>query len=162
MPSYDADEDERTGYDQTSPRPQEDLVEQLVNPGMQRDDFLKAISQIESSGGKNTNHPISNAPLQAGQKAIGQYGLMPNTVDEMMKRSGTRGPASVMPGSPAEQQIANQLADRVLNRFQDPDMAAYAWHSGHNLTPEQVQQRDYLNDPYVQKFQKIRKSLGNK
>jgi hypothetical protein len=123
-------------------------VQQLMNPQpSQRDNFLKAISQIESSGGQNTNHPVSNAPIQMGQHAIGQYGLMPNTVDEMMKRSGTRGPASIMPGSPAEDQMANQLADRVLNRFQDPNMAAYAWHSGHNLTPDQIRERNYLNDP---------------
>lgn len=159
MANYDADEDERASYDKTSPQPIDQLMHPQPNPS---DAFLQAISQIESSGGKNTNHPVSNAPIQAGQKAIGQYGMMPNTVDEMMKRSGTRGPASIMPGSPAEDQMAHQLADRVLNRVQDPNMAAYAWHSGHNLTPEQIQQRDYLNDPYVQKFQKIREKLGNK
>lgn len=154
MPNYDADEDERASYDKA---PQ--TIQQLVNPNAQRDDFLNTISQIESSGGKNLNHPISNAPLQAGQKATGQYGLMPNTVDEMMKRAG-RAPASVVPGGADEQLVANQLADRVLNRFQDPNMAAYAWHSGHNLTPNQVQARDYMNDPYVQKFQKLRGLLG--
>lgn len=164
MANYDADEDERTGYDQTSPRPQEDLLREKLdqmNPQkVQRDNFLNAISQIESSGGTNLSHPISNAPIQAGQQAVGQYGLMPNTVQEMAHRN--RSPASIAPGSPEEQQVANQLADRVLNRFQDPNMAAYAWHSGHNLTPDQVQQRDYLQDPYVQKFQKIWKALGNK
>lgn len=163
MPNYDADEDERTGYDHSDPHIE--AVKKLMNPtqpSVNREDFLNAISQIESSGGKNINHPVSNVPIQAGQHAIGQYGLMPNTVDEMMKRSGTRGPASIAPGSPGEDQIAHQLADRVLNRFQDPNKAAYAWHSGHNLTPEQIEQRQYLNDPYVQKFQKIWQKLGNK
>lgn len=162
MANYDADEDERTGYDHTSP--QDDMLKEkldLMNPHrVQRDDFLNAISQIESSGGQNINHPISNAPLQAGQQAIGEYGLMPNTIAEMAKRM--RGPASIEPGSPEEQQVANHLADRVLNRFHDPNQAAFAWHSGHNLTPDQVHERDYLNDPYVQKFQKIWHSLGNK
>lgn len=165
MANYDADEDERTGYDQTSPRPQEDLLKEkldMMNPErVHRDNFLNAISQIESSGGKNLNHPISNAPLQMGQQAVGQYGLMPNTIAEMAKRN--RDPAAVItPGSQQEQQVAQQLAQRVLGRFPDPAMAAYAWHSGHNLTPDQIQQRDYLNDPYVQKFQKIWKSLGHK
>jgi hypothetical protein len=141
--------------DETAP------IQQLMNPEPNpRDNFLKVISQIESSGGQNTNHPVSTAPIQAGQHAFGQYGLMPNTVDEMMKRSGTRGPASIVPGSQAEDQMAAQLADRVLNRFQDPNMAAYAWNHGHNLTPDQVKARDYMNDPYVQKFQKIRQKLG--
>ena len=164
MASYDVDESQHTGYDGTSGHPEdEELQHKLdqMNPQrVQRDNFLNAISQIESSGGKNINHPISNAPLQAGQQAVGQYGLMPNTIQEMARR--TRGPASITPGSPEEQQIANSLAGHVLNKYQDPNMAAYAWHSGHNLTPDQIQQRDYMNDPYVQKFQKIWKSLGNK
>jgi hypothetical protein len=133
-------------------------LDQMNPQRVQRDNFLNTISQIESSGGQNINHPVSNAPIQAGQQAVGQYGLMPNTVQEMARR--TRGPASIAPGSPEEQQVAEQLATRVLNRFQDPNMAAYAWHSGHNLTPDQVKERDYMNDPYVQKFQKIRQKLG--
>lgn len=140
---------------------EQEKLDQMNPERVQRDNFLNAISQIESSGGKNINHPISNAPLQMGQQAVGQYGLMPNTIQEMEHRAG-RSPATVEPGSPDEQQIANQLAGHVLNKFQDPNMAAYAWHSGHNLTPEQIQERDYMNDPYVQKFQKIWKSLGNK
>lgn len=160
--NYDADEDERASYDQTSP--QDDLLREKLdqmNPEKVRlNNFLDTISQIESSGGKNLNHPVSNAPIQAGQQAVGQYGLMPNTVEEMAHRN--RGPASVLPNSPEEEQVAHQLASRVLDRFQDPNMAAYAWHSGHNLTPEQIQQRDYLHDPYVQKFQKLWKTLGGK
>lgn len=166
MANYDADEDEDTGYDGSNVNPDDEMIKEKLdqmNPKrFQRDQFLDAISQIESSGGKNINHPISNAPIHRGEQAVGQYGLMPNTIQEMANRSGGRGPASVAPGSPQEQQVANQLADKVLNRFQDPNMAAYAWHSGHNLTPKQIQDRGYESDPYVQKFQKIWKSLGNK
>lgn len=166
MANYDADPDEWTGYDHhADPSDKDDLLkeklDQMNSKRFERDNFLDAISQIESSGGKNINHPISNAPLQAGQQAIGQYGLMPNTINEMQHRAG-RGPASVAPGSPEEQQVANELATRLLNRFPDPSQAAYAWHSGHNLTPEQVDQRDISNDPYVQKFQKIRQQMGYK
>ena len=162
MPNFDIDEDERVSYDHTSP--QDDLLREKLdqmNPQrFERDQFLDAISQIESNGGKNLNHPIMQGGIHAGEQAIGKYGLMPNTVEEMARR--TRGPASVTPGSPEEQAVAQQLAERVLNRFQDPEMAAYAWNSGHNLTPKEVKERDYQHDPYVEKFKKIWHSLGRK
>lgn len=162
--NYDADEDEDTGYDQVMVNPEDELLREKLdqmNPKrLQRDNFLDVISQLESSNGKNLEHPTMNEGIHAGQQAIGQYGLMPNTVQEMSNR--TRGPSSVTPGSPEEQLVAQQLADRVLNRFKDPAMAAYGWNSGHNLSPQEVKERDYLNDPYVQKFQKLWKMLGHK
>ena len=166
MGNYDADPDEWTGYDHhATPSPQDEMIKEKLdqmNPQrFDRDNFLNAISQIESSGGKNINHPISNAPLHRGQQAVGQYGLMPNTINEMAHREG-RNPASVAPGSSEERAIAEQLADRVLNRFPNTNEAAYAWHSGHNLTPQQIEQRGYLQDPYVQKFQKIWAKMGYK
>ena len=171
MANYDADESQRTGYDGTS-------VNRLVDPDTEkRDAFLKAISQIESSGGTNLQHSTIQSGPQAGQTAVGQYGLLPNTINELNNRTRlqqlntpggmsqpvpTRGPASVSTNSDLEQQYANQMADRVLNKFKDPAMAAYAWNKGHNLTPDQVQARDYMNDPYVQKFQKIWDRVGKK
>jgi len=170
MGNYDADEDERTGYDHTSPRPQADLTPDalirekldMMNPASnQRAHFLDAIKQIESSGGKNTEHPIIQGGIHAGQQAIGSYGLMPNTVQELANRAHTRAPASI-DAPDIQQKYADQLADHVLNRFQDPSMAAYAWNQGHNLTPEQVKARNYEQHPYVQRFQKIYRSLGGK
>lgn len=176
MGNYDADEDERASYDGTSP--QDDLVREKLdqrNPQkVQRENFLNAISQIESSGGTNLSHPTIQTGPQAGQQAMGSYGLLPNTVQELSNRArlqhqltpemaaAARNPAAIQQNPELEQQYAQQLADRVLNRFHDPAMAAYSWNSGHNLTPEQVKERDYMNDPYVQKFQKVWKALGHK
>ena len=53
--------------------------------------FLKTIQMIESSGGKNFNHPEIESGIHEGHRAIGNYGLMPNTVQEIatrMKRKG--------------------------------------------------------------------------
>lgn len=147
-------------------------LDQMNPERFDRDRFLDAISQVESSGGKNTNHPLIQTGLQAGQQAIGSYGMLPNTIQELSNRARlhnqltpemaevSRNPTALGSDPNLEKQYANQLADRVLNRFQDPNMAAYAWNHGHNLTPEQIQGRDYINDPYVQKFQKVRKLLG--
>ena len=147
----------------------------LMNPNrVNRDNFLNAISQVESSGGQNTNHPVVQGGIQDGQQAIGSYGLMPNTIQELSNRArlnntltpdmaaASRDPASVKTNPALAQQYANQLADKVLNKFPDQNMAAYAWNHGHNLSPQEVQDRDYMNDPYVQKFQKVRRSLGFK
>jgi hypothetical protein len=166
MANFDPDEDE------TAP------VQQLMNPQPNpRDNFLKAISQIESSGGTNLSHPTIQSGPQAGQTAIGQYGLLPHTIQELDNRNRlhqlntpggmsqpvpSRGPASVSTNEDLEHQYANQMADKVLNKFQDPNMAAYAWNKGHNLTSQQIQARDYMNDPYVQKFHKIWQSISNK
>lgn len=160
------------------PNDQDELLQEkldMMNPQrVQRDNFLDAISQIESSGGQNTDHPIVQGGIQAGQQAIGNYGLMPNTIDELNNRArlsnqmtpemaaASRNPASVQEDPELQKQYANQLADRVLKKYQDPEMAAYAWNKGHNLSLDEIRQRHYADDPYVQKFKKIWKSLGNK
>lgn len=156
---------------------EQEKLDQMNQP-IQRDRFLNLISQIESSGGKNTEHPVMEKGIHAGEQAIGQYGLMPNTVDELLnraKRSGTmtvemqkmgREPASMkaeIEGDPeVEGALAKQLAEKVLSKFPNQDMAAYSWNKGHNMTPEQVAGHDFENDPYVVKFKKIKQSLGVK
>lgn len=146
---------------------------------MSQEDFLNYISQIESSGGKNTKHPIVQAGVNAGDKAIGKYGLMPNTIRDTVKRgvaSGdlpsdmseiasrdTSGLQNLLTTYPAsETMIANSLAHRVLNKYHDPNMAAYSWNQGTNLTPDQIKQRDFMNSDYVQKFNKVKNMMGNK
>lgn len=143
----------------------------MMNPErVERDKFLDIISQIESSGGKNTDHPEITSGIHKGESALGQYGLMPNTVRELLHRRELAGqphqPASeeasmdITQNPQLEHDLASQLAQKVLGKFPNEEMAAYSWNQGHNLTPEQVEQRDYLNSPYVQKFQAIKKSLG--
>lgn len=150
----------------------------MINQPIKRDRFLNLISEIESSGGKNFEHPMMESGIHAGEQAIGQYGLMPNTVDELVNRAKKSGqmtlemqkigrePAELkaqIEGDPAmEQTLARQLAEKVLSKFPNEDMAAYSWNKGHNLTPEQIEQRGYENDPYVVKFKRIKESLGVK
>ncbi len=139
-----------------------------------RDEFLNTISQIESSGGQNTNHPVIQRGPQTGQQAMGLYGLLPNTIAELYNRAkmnkqatpemveAAQNPDAVKQNPELEKQYANQLAEKVLNQYQDPEMAAYAWNHGHNLSLDKIKERHYADDPYVQKFKQIRKSLGHK
>lgn len=136
--------------------------------------FLNNISQVESSGGTNFNHPTVTSGIQAGDAAIGRYGLMPNTVNEVLNRMRLHGnltpelqqlqqldPATLketLEKNPQlEDQIAGSLAGRVLDRQPDDETAAYSWHQGHNLKPDDIQQKDYQNDDYVKKFDMYKK-----
>jgi len=136
--------------------------------------FLNTISQIESSGGKNFDHQQMKGGIHSGDKAIGRYGLMPNTVNETLNRlrmSGQLTPElaelnkldsatlkSTLEGNPGlEDQIAKSLADRVLAKQQDEEKAAYSWNQGHNLTPERIAERPYQEHDYVKKYNAYKK-----
>lgn len=122
------------------------------------------------------NHAEIQSGIHQGHRASGQYGLMPNTVQEMatrMKRDdqlpeNLSGVFDMDPDdikrfieeSPdAEQAIASYMADRALSRQGDPEKAAYSWLYGHNLRPEQIAERGYQDDPYVQKYRKYRDDM---
>ena len=130
--------------------------------------FLANIGQIESSGGKNTKHKTITSGPQKGQTAIGTYGLLPNTVDEIANRSSDPDiqalgnmeadeQKSYLESNPdMEQKVARELASHVLNKQGgNEEKAAYSWLYGHNLSPESVDERDYQDEPYVQKYKAL-------
>ena len=152
---------------------------------MNRNKFLKTLQMIESSGGKNFNHPEIEAGIHEGHRAAGRYGLMPNTTNEVVDRMTRDGrlPASMsdfkelnlepdlikarLETNPDEEQaIAEYLADHVLKRQDgDEEKAAYSWHMGHNLTPDAIEKRPYQDSDYVKKynqFSKIKNIVDNK
>ncbi len=150
----------------------------MMNPDrVDRELFLDAISKVESSGGKNFNHPEMTSGIHTGQSAIGSYGLMPNTVKEIVKRAELQGTATspmkelvnrepqaikteLEVNPELEQQLASELAKRVLKKYKDPEMAAYSWNQGTNLRPTDIVDRDYKNSEYVKRFRKLHKLLG--
>lgn len=130
--------------------------------------FLKKIAQIESNGGTNFNHQTIKSGPQAGQTAIGTYGLLPNTVDEIVSRTKDPSLKNLVEMSPEEQKtylesnpakeklVAQHLAEHVLNKQGgDEEKAAFAWNQGHNLSSDTIDKRNYQDSPYVQKFNKI-------
>lgn len=148
-----------------------DMMAQSGADSKQLEDFLDRIRSIESSNGQDMNHEMIQSGIHAGQSAMGQYGLMPNTVKELAKRGSNpaRGLASMDPEQmkaklEANPEIDNELAQtlgkKVLDRQQDPDKAAYSWMHGHNLAPEEIDKRNYLDDNYVKKFQKLKSLIG--
>ena len=140
--------------------------------------FLNTISQLESSGGKNTNHAMMESGIHKGQTAIGRYGMMPNTVNEVlvrMKRKGMTSPElqelegldpdslkeNLEANPELENQIAEVLADKVLNRQQDEGKAAYTWFQGHNMTPEKIDTLPYKEHEYVKRYNAIKKMTND-
>lgn len=148
------------------------------------DSFLRTIQMIESSGGKNFNHPTMQSGMHQGHSAAGRYGLMPNTVKEVVGRMEREGYRFPMIGSQApqsnrdpanlkqivesnpdkEQRIAEYLAKQVLEKQRgNEERAAYSWLQGHNMTPEQVESKNYQDHDYVKKynnFKNIKSLLG--
>lgn len=135
--------------------------------------FLKAVGQVESSGGTNFNHKRMDSGIHKGHRAAGTYGFMPNTVNEvlnMMRQNGQLTPEleslrslppeaiseSIESNPEHENQIARYLAKFVLDKQQDPEKAAYSWNQGHNLSPESIEERNYKEHDYVKKYNKYR------
>lgn len=131
-------------------------------------EFLDIIRQIESSGGKDTDHKVMQDGLHKGHAAMGQYGLMPLTVKELANRFDDDNirttPVENIPGMiqkqpELEENLAQKLADLVLKKQQDEEKAAYSWNMGHNLSPEEIAKRDYMSHPYVEKFRRIKQRI---
>lgn len=136
--------------------------------------FLQKIKMIESSGGVDLNHPEMQSGIHKGQSAYGSYGLMPNTIQEIVNRSrisGKMNPSykeiynkdpetvkTVLEQNPEiEEQLAKDLALRLLQKMPDEDRAAYGWNMGHNLPPERISEEDLNTHPYVNKFKALQK-----
>lgn len=119
------------------------------NPNLER--FLHYISQLESSGGQNLNHKPVKDGLQAGDVAEGQYGMMPNTIDEMSARNPSHPPKT---SDEAAQQLGNMVLDKANN---DETLAAGLWKFGQN-TPES-KYPDVRNKDYAQAYDSMRKEI---
>jgi hypothetical protein len=137
------------------------------------DHFLHNVMQVETSGGKNLNHPLITYGMHKGHKAIGKYALMPLTIKEIAKRHvigggddqelhelATSSPdkitKKVKTNPDLELKVARALARHVIERHGDnTPNAAFAWKYGHNLKPKNINKEKRDNDIYIQKFKKL-------
>lgn len=137
--------------------------------------FLERQAMIESSGGINLNHPEIKDPssIHHGASAIGKYAIMPNTAREIRNRyklSGLNNPEldaidsmsdeemkTYLESKPElQEEMAKFLAEKILNKVGgDEQMANYAWQYGHNLTPDKIKKRNYLESDRAKKYSDI-------
>jgi hypothetical protein len=152
------------------------IIDKYQNRDKNIDNFLNTISMNESSGGKNLNHKQIKEGLHAGDAAVGQYGLMPNTIKEMARRMGSDSPVaqyanmdnkklaqSIKSNPGHEKEIAKFMANHLHDKFGgDENKMAYSWFQGHNLTDDHfnTSHKDYMNHDYVQKYNKHKSQIN--
>lgn len=122
---------------------------------------LGVLSQLESSGGIDTDHPQVQSGPMAGQTAYGKYGLMPSTVRDLAKANPRDEVDKAIMGASddevnqylkdypeKEDDYASRLVDKIKARTgtDDPKEIATSWLYGHNLPPQRVEQ-DLDNHP---------------
>jgi hypothetical protein len=137
------------------------------------DRFLWNVQQIESGGGKNINHKIIQVGASKGDRAIGKWGLLKNTIDEMINRA--RISKKMTPdlkkiknmsrdqieehfakNPQSELNMARMLASHVMTKHKGHmGRAAYSWLYGHNLDSSDITDEQLKNSDYVQKISNI-------
>jgi hypothetical protein len=144
----------------------ENELKALMDRIKQEDPDLYAISQNESSGGINLDHPIASKGLNKGHQAGGPWGMMPITAKEVVGRSSEfkeqypdvsemepQDLTNLLNTDPAlAYALAKSEYQRRLNRMGgDKEKAAHSWMHGVSGTlksnPEDIKSSDY-----VQKF----------
>src|SRR5271166_258327 len=138
------------------------------------DKFLWSVMQVESSGGRNTHHKVAGRIHTPNERAIGKWGLLKPTVDEMVKRHQLHKPIpegeklmnmnrddmeTYFKQHPdSELNIARALAQHVIGRQKgDLRRAAYSWLYGHNKHPNEINEDALRQSDYVKKFKEYHK-----
>lgn len=142
---------------------------------MDREDFLNITKQIESSGGKNLDHPTITDPdsMHFGQHAVGRYAIMPKTVEELGKSSHDASIRALSKMSnddmnqylkenpDLDEHLANTMADKLEKRFPgEPEKQTYAWQYGHNLPQDRVTDEVLNNNDRVNKFKSLASTMN--
>jgi hypothetical protein len=84
-----------------------------------QDTFLKNIEQLESSSGDNQEHPEIKYGIHKGTKAIGKFGLMPLTLQDISKNLKNK---------------KSMLKMAVGDRLHDPELEAIA-----DMDPKEIE-----------------------
>lgn len=123
--------------------------------------MLQAISDVESSGGKNTRHKELEHGIHAGDTAYGKFGLTPTIVRETIKLNrdlkSKHGKAMKLEGTDLnrylsdnpglEDQIASKHLSRLEHHFgRDPAAIGYAWLNGVKGTYQAKKQKKDIQD----------------
>ena len=150
--------------------------------------LLDVIRRLESTDGQNVEHKTMESGLHQGSSAIGEYGLMPNTVREIANRARkdksltpemdmvSRMPEEAMKNHlNANPHIQRQFAEKMARRLMEKHMGseekvAEAWLKGHNIPTEKLTDEQLNSSDRVKKFKEERmkmfpllyKEIGNK
>lgn len=132
--------------------PKQPIIQQYLDPRDYRanhvQDLLRRIRLLESSGGIDTNHRTVESGLQKGETAIGDYGLMPNTIEELSNRYPSpiyekMNKDELIKKVQEDPELARTMAGTMGSFLKDKrgltdEEAAAAWEQGHNLKPANI------------------------
>jgi hypothetical protein len=133
------------------------------NNSYSRQKMLNAISQVESSGGKNMNHK----PTSMGT-AYGKWAMMPDVIHDTirlnpdlkrqhqkaMRLKGDNLTRYMQDNPKLEQEIVDKHLNRLEHHFgHNPEALAYSWNHGIVGTNKALKSKQNIAEhPYVQKF----------
>lgn len=158
------------------------VISFMGNKYNNKDEFLAKMAEIESSGGKNFEHQEIRDPssIHKGDRAIGTYGFMPNTVKELINRRRLRKTITpdmqdtdsldseqmkeALENNPElEKQLADDMYEHLKNKMVgDEEKMAYGWQYGHNTDPNKLPAKKLNETDRIQKFRLLKKVIGNK
>lgn len=135
--------------------------------------FKKLVSALESSDNPNVRHPAAVKGVSKGDTAIGQYGLMPNTIKEMANRaklSKQDVPSDQMILETSNDQVGEMLQNNpeLMNLYVDrltkhvmeksnnnPESAYFRWLYGHNLPDQRVEKLKKSDTKTMQRIKNV-------
>jgi hypothetical protein len=152
-----------------------------------RDKFKQILKAIESGGKLDPNNPVMTSGMHKGDAAVGQYGIMPKTVDYITRAeerdTGEESPYSHLEGlstpelrkafkqdrhipealrrtpEGAEEYLTNRYADQILSKYEDPMVAQAAWNQGHNADEEKLKRLSQVNPVMKTRAEKARAAM---
>ena len=117
--------------------------------------IVNAISMAESSGGKNTNHPLVKEGMYKGQRAIGEYAIMPGNVSQWTKQAlGYEMSVEDFKDNPdAQAYVTEYKINEYYNKYGTVEDAASVWFTGKPVKEAGNVSDGYTTAPeYLQKF----------
>ena len=117
--------------------------------------IVNAISMAESSGGKNTNHPLVKKGIYKGQRAIGEYAIMPGNVSQWTKQAlGYEMSVEDFKDNPdAQAYVTEYKINEYYNKYGTVEDAASVWFTGKPVREAGNVSDGYTTAPeYLQKF----------
>jgi len=148
-------------------------------PHQEKNRILNSISQVESSGGKDTKHArLPSGGIHQGERAYGKYGLTPLLVKETIKMhpdlnkkygyltkwKGKLFSEGLDQAKGLEDEIASRHYDRLAEHFgHDVHKIGYGWLNGISGTHKAIKTgKDMKNHWHVKKIRKAYDKLGKK
>lgn len=133
--------------------------------------FKNTIRFLESSDGQNMQHDAIKTGPNAGQRAGGAYGILPNSLKDFVNQAKNRNMpvdprlidligksheevTEILNNNRELDDLASDLGSKVvLNKTEDDEeKAAYAWRTGHNRDFANLPPETYSNNDYVKAY----------